>query len=82
VENYSLKSIANWLGFHWRNPKTGKTLSNYDKLGGDQCVFWYDQWLQTGDRLWLDYILIYNEDDCLGTYELKKWLTKYQDKLA
>ncbi|WP_373479498.1 TM0106 family RecB-like putative nuclease [Geminocystis sp.] len=82
VENYSLKSIANWLGFHWRNPKTGKTLSNYDKVGGDQCVFWYDQWLQTGDRIWLDYILIYNEDDCLGTYELKKWLTKYQDKLA
>lgn len=81
VENYSLKSIGNWLGFHWRDPKTSKISLSSVKIGGDQCVFWYDKWLQTGDRIWLDYILIYNEDDCLGTYELKKWLDNYQRKM-
>ncbi len=79
VENYSLKSLGNWLGFHWRDPKTAKISSNGVRIGGDQCVFWYDQWLKTGDRIWLDYILIYNEDDCLGTYQLKKWLLNYVD---
>lgn len=34
-------------------------------------MFWYDQWLKTGDSTWLEYIVIYNEDDCQGTYELK-----------
>jgi len=76
VENYSLKTVANWLGFTWRDPHTGKTSSNRGNIGGDQCVFWYDQWLKTGDTIWLDYILIYNEDDCQGTYELKKWIEK------
>lgn len=75
VENYSLKSVANWLGFQWRDPLTGNFTSGYHKIGGDQCVFWYDQWLTTFDRTWLNYILIYNEDDCLGTYQLKKWLS-------
>lgn len=79
VENYTLKSLGNWLGFYWRNPKTGKTSTNNVRIGGDQCVFWYDQWLKTGDRIWLDYILIYNEDDCLGTYQLKKWLYQYSN---
>ncbi|WP_017294153.1 TM0106 family RecB-like putative nuclease [Geminocystis herdmanii] len=82
VENYSLKSVANWLGFRWRDPVTGNLTSGYHTIGGDQCVFWYDQWLKTfdretalRDRTWLNYILIYNEDDCLGTYQLKKWLS-------
>ncbi len=76
VENYSLKSVANWLGFRWREPNTGKVDNNKVNIGGDQCVFWYDQWLKTCDRQWLNYILIYNEDDCLATYKLKQWLTK------
>ena len=76
VENYSLKSVANWLGFSWREPKTGNKVNNQVNLAGDQCVFWYDQWLKTGDRRWLNYILIYNEDDCIATYKLKHWLIK------
>lgn len=76
VENYSLKSVANWLGFRWRDPVTRNFTSGYPKIGGDQCVFWYDQWLMTFDRTWLNYILIYNEDDCLATYQLKKWLSR------
>ncbi len=77
VENYSLKTIANWLNFTWRDPLTGKPFSCPSNIGGEQCVFWYDQWLKTRDSIWLEYILIYNEDDCQGTYELKKWIEKY-----
>lgn len=77
IENYSLKSIANWLNFYWRNPYTGNKLKNGEKISGDQCVVWYDQWLKTGDCSYLKYILDYNEDDCLATYHLKKWLENY-----
>jgi uncharacterized protein len=75
IQNYSLKSVANWLGFYWRNPETKKVNLNSEKLNlaGDQCVFWYDQWLKTKNSLWLEYILIYNYDDCFATYKLKKW---------
>jgi predicted RecB family nuclease len=67
VESYSLKSLANWLGFQWRD----RTAS------GEQSVCWYDFWLQTGDRSWLDSILCYNEDDCRATFRLKEWLTQF-----
>lgn len=78
VENYSLKSVANYLGFHWRNPKTGNNSYNRTSIGGDQCIVWYDQWLKTGDSFWLDCIKIYNEDDCLATYHLKQWMADFQ----
>ena len=65
VESYSLKSLAQWLGFQWRDVGAG----------GDQCVCWYDQWLKTGERHFLEMILRYNEDDCRATFHLKHWLT-------
>ncbi|MDJ0600950.1 MAG: TM0106 family RecB-like putative nuclease [Crocosphaera sp.] len=71
VENYSLKSLANWLGFHWRDAG----------ISGDQCVCWYDQWLTTGDRNYLQSILRYNEDDCLATLHLKNWLLEFFSKI-
>ncbi|MGB5772821.1 MAG: TM0106 family RecB-like putative nuclease [Crocosphaera sp.] len=67
VESYSLKSLANWLGFYWRDPG----------VSGDQSVCWYDQWLNTGDRTFLASILRYNEDDCLATLYLKNWLLEF-----
>ncbi|WP_013320470.1 TM0106 family RecB-like putative nuclease [Gloeothece verrucosa] len=67
VESYSLKSLANWLGFQWRDAG----------ISGDQCVCWYDQWLTTGDRSLLDAILRYNEDDCWATFHLKNWLVQF-----
>lgn len=67
VESYSLKSLANSLGFHWRDPG----------MGGDQCVCWYDQWLKTSDRTFLASILRYNEDDCRATFHLKNWLLEF-----
>ena len=77
VQNYSLKSVANWMGFYWRDPVGSDNSDSNDKkvsIAGDQCVFWYDQWLQTNEYKWLEYILIYNHDDCYATYKLKKWL--------
>ncbi len=71
VENYSLKSLANWLGFHWRTAG----------ISGDQCVCWYDEWLTTGDRNSLRSIVRYNEDDCLATLHLKNWLLEFFTKI-
>ena len=67
VESYSLKSLANWLGFEWREAQGS----------GDQSVCWYDSWLTTQDRTFLDAILSYNEDDCYATYHLKNWLVEF-----
>ncbi|XTZ11885.1 MAG: TM0106 family RecB-like putative nuclease, partial [cyanobacterium endosymbiont of Rhopalodia inflata] len=67
VESYSLKSLANWIGFHWRDPG----------ISGEQCVCWYDQWLKTEDRTLLSSILRYNEDDCRATLYLKNWLLEF-----
>ncbi|MGB0561320.1 MAG: TM0106 family RecB-like putative nuclease [Spirulinaceae cyanobacterium] len=67
VESYSLKAIAAWLGFEWRD----------QGLSGDQTVCLYDDWLRTGDRTPLDTIIRYNEDDCRATYKLKAWLVEF-----
>jgi len=67
VESYALKSIARWLGFDWRDPKAS----------GSQCIYWYDQWLDTGDRTLLETIQRYNEDDCRATYHVKDWLVNF-----
>ncbi|MCG8364470.1 MAG: TM0106 family RecB-like putative nuclease [Pseudanabaenales cyanobacterium] len=67
IESYALKHIARWLGFDWRD------------LGanGAQSICWYDEWLVTGDRAYLDAILRYNEDDCRATYWIKNWLVEF-----
>ncbi len=67
VESYSLKALANWIGFYWRE----------ENAGGDLCVCWYDAWLNTQDPTFLDAILSYNEDDCRATYYLKDWLVTF-----
>lgn len=67
VQSYSLKSIAQWLGFQWRDAQAS----------GDQTVCWYDTWLKTGDRDCLTAIIRYNEDDCRATHCLKVWLSAF-----
>ena len=69
VESYSLKAIANWIGFYWRETAGS----------GDQSVCWFDQWLSTQDRALLDLILSYNEDDCRATRYLKDWLLDFME---
>lgn len=67
IESYALKNIARWLGFNWRDPNAT----------GAQTVCWYEQWLETGDRAYLEAIVTYNEDDCRAMYHLKNWLTSF-----
>ncbi|MBP0000589.1 MAG: TM0106 family RecB-like putative nuclease [Cyanobacteria bacterium SID2] len=67
VESYALKPIARWVGFDWRDRNAN----------GAQCICWYNQWLDTGDRRYLDAIVRYNEDDCRATYDLKNWLVQF-----
>jgi predicted RecB family nuclease len=67
VESYALKPIARCLGFDWRDPNAN----------GAQSIYWYAQWLATGDRTYLQSILDYNEDDCRATYHIKDWLVGF-----
>lgn len=63
---YSIKDIAKspFLGYKWR----------HEKAGGAQSIFWYEKWLETGDREVLQDIVNYNEDDVVATEFLHKWL--------
>ena len=67
VESYALKAMARWIGFEWRDPSAN----------GAQCICWYNQWLETGDRRYLKAIVEYNEDDCRATYRVKEWLVEF-----
>ncbi len=67
IESYALKAIAKWLGFEWRD----------NEASGAKCIYWYDQWLQTGDRALLEMIQRYNEDDCRATRNVKDWLVEF-----
>lgn len=67
IESYALKAIARWLGFSWRDPEAS----------GAKCIYWYDQWLKTGDRNLLKLIQRYNEDDCRATRSVKEWLVQF-----
>ncbi len=42
-----------------------------------QSIYWYSQWLKTGDRTFLEAILRYNGDDCRTTYHIKDWLANF-----
>ena len=58
------EDIAKLLGFRWRNKQAG----------GAQSIFWYEAWLETGDRKILQDIIDYNEDDVVATAHLHRWL--------
>jgi predicted RecB family nuclease len=57
THDHSIKTLASFLGFHWRDP---------DPSGG-ASIEWYNQWVQTGDSTVKQRILEYNEDDCRAT---------------
>jgi predicted RecB family nuclease len=67
VESYALKAIAKWLGFEWRD----------SEASGAKCIYWYDQWLKTGNHAMLSIIQRYNEDDCRATRCVKDWLFNF-----
>ena len=54
TNDLSIKTLASFLGFSWRDPDPSGTSS----------IQWYHEWTETGDRALRARILEYNEDDC------------------
>ena len=54
--DYSIKTLASYLGFKWRDPTPS----------GAASIEWYHRWLETADEGVWQRILQYNEDDCVA----------------
>ena len=63
---YSIKDVAKYLGFKWTSVDAG----------GAQSMIWYDKWLETQDRKYLDEVIRYNEEDCKAMVKIKAFLEK------
>jgi uncharacterized protein len=59
--SYSIKAIAQYLGFEWRDKTPSGALS----------IQWFNEYLNTRDETILQRILDYNEDDCKATMILR-----------
>jgi len=57
TNDYSIKTLASYLGFHWRD----------ESPSGAESIEWYHRWVETGDANIKKRILKYNEDDCIAT---------------
>ena len=55
--NHSIKTLAQYLGFKWRDTHPS----------GAASIEWYNRWIESGDPAIKQRILDYNEDDCLAT---------------
>ncbi|WP_320675206.1 TM0106 family RecB-like putative nuclease [Prochlorococcus sp. MIT 1341] len=74
INSYGLKTVAGWLGFHWRN----------ERAEGARVLLWWRQFRKIKSSSWraqkiLYKIFEYNHDDNLATWEIVKWLVM-QDK--
>lgn len=63
---YSLKDIAQFIGFRWR----------HDDASGLNSVLWYEEWLKSGNKQSLQDVIDYNEDDVRATWALCVWARK------
>lgn len=57
TRDYSIKTLAKYLGFYWRDPHPS----------GAASIEWYDRWIKHKDPRLKQRILAYNEDDCSAT---------------
>jgi len=62
--SYSLKEIAHYLDFNWRDKTPSGALS----------IQWFNEYLETKDTKKLERIILYNEDDCKATMVIKDYL--------
>lgn len=62
--SYSLKDIAQYLDFSWRDKSPSGAMS----------IEWFNKYLETKDKKDMDRILLYNEDDCKATMVIKDFL--------
>ena len=54
TRDLSIKTLAGYLGFAWRDPNPS----------GAASIEWFHRWVETGDPAIRQRILEYNEDDC------------------
>jgi len=66
VGSYSIKSLATYLGFKWRDETPSGALS----------IQWFNNYLENNDKNILKRILEYNEDDCKALMILKDKLVE------
>ncbi len=57
TRDHSIKTLAKFLGFQWRDSHPSGTAS----------IEWFDRWVRTGDPAVRQRIVDYNEDDCIAT---------------
>jgi predicted RecB family nuclease len=57
TKDYSLKTLAKFLGFSWRDVHPS----------GAASIEWFDKWIRLGEPDVRNRILEYNEDDCRAT---------------
>jgi predicted RecB family nuclease len=57
TRDYSIKTLARYLGFQWRDASPSGTAS----------IEWFDRWIRTRDAALKRRIIEYNQDDCVGT---------------
>ncbi len=69
TRDLSIKTLATFLGFSWRDPEPSGTAS----------VEWYHRWVETGEPDVRRRILEYNEDDCLAMRLLADHIRGLQD---
>lgn len=70
VSSYSLKTIAQYLGFKWRDETPSGALS----------IQWFNEYIDKKDEKILERILIYNEDDCKATMIVKDKIKELSNK--
>jgi len=68
--SHSIKDLAVYLGFKWRDKHPS----------GAASIEWFDQWIRTKDPAHKQRILDYNEDDCIATRVLLDAIRQLQVK--
>jgi uncharacterized protein len=66
LSSYSLKDLAQYLGFNWQDETPSGALS----------IQLFNEFIETSDQKILSRLLVYNEDDCKATMVLKEALEK------
>ena len=66
THDYSLKTLARYLGFDWEDTDPS----------GAASIEWFHRWTDTGDESIRQRILAYNEDDCRATRVLRDALQR------
>ena len=70
LASYSIKDIASYLGFKWRDESPSGALS----------IQWFNEYIETKNPDILKRIIEYNEDDCKATLVLKDKLVELAKK--